>query len=79
VSCAFVITGVAPWTSAGSPVDGATRATVDAGRRGRDAAARAGWDAGGSEAWMAADCGSLDIPDTRLIGLEILPLTDFRL
>jgi hypothetical protein len=34
VSCAFVITGVAPWTPDGSPVDGATSAAVDAGRSG---------------------------------------------
>jgi hypothetical protein len=34
VSCAFVITGVAPWTPDDSLVDGATSAAVDAGRSG---------------------------------------------
>jgi hypothetical protein len=34
VSCSFVITWAAPWTPDGSPVAGATRADVDAGRSG---------------------------------------------
>jgi hypothetical protein len=42
VSYAFIITGVAPWPPAASPIDGATSTAVDAGRGGYDAAARAG-------------------------------------